>query len=268
MSGADLRERLAQSDMVLVGLGEEFDLEKQLGADPSWESGKKRICDAGLDWLLPAWNSRCSAKMGDEVTGAALRKLLNLLKDKNYFCISVSTNELVRKVIGTDRLVMPCGGSWIKQCSRGCEEELYPVAEEDRQQMDLFLDRIYENGKIATEPEDVSPMTKMRCSRCGAEMVLNNIYCEHYNERGYLDEWGTYTKWLQGTLHRRLLVLELGVGMKFPTVIRWPFEKAVLYNQKAFLVRVNERLYQIPEELSTKGFGISKNSIDWLGQLC
>ena len=62
--------------------------------------------------------------------------------------------------------------------------------------------------------------------------MLNNVYAENYDESGYLDQWGHYRKWLQGTLNRRLFVLELGVGMRFPSVVRWPFEKVAFFNQK------------------------------------
>ena len=68
-------------------------------------------------------------------------------------------------------------------------------------------------------------------------------------------------------MNKKLLVLELGVGMRFPSVIRWPFEKVVFFNQKAFLCRVNEKLYHLTEELAEKGCGISVNAIDWLNQL-
>ena len=98
-------------------------------------------------------------------------------------------------------------------------------------------------------------------------MVLNNVYAQHYDEQGYLEQWSIYTKWLQGTLNRRLVILELGVGMQFPSVIRWPFEKIAFFNQKAFFLRVHESLYQLDEKLSGKGCGISQNAIDWLSQL-
>ena len=105
------------------------------------------------------------------------------------------------------------------------------------------------------------------CPECGAPLVLNNIYAENYNENGYLDQWNLYRKWLQRTLNHRLLILELGVGMRFPTVIRWPFEKTAFFNQKAYFYRVNENLYQLTKELSGKGYGISKDAVAWLAQL-
>ena len=107
-----------------------------------------------------------------------------------------------------------------------------------------------------------------RCEDCQRPMVLNNIYIgKNYNEKGYLAQWSQYTKWLQGTLNHRVLILELGVGMRFPTVVRFPFEKAAFFNQKAEFYRINEKLYHLTEELKGKGHGISQNAIDCLRNL-
>lgn len=95
-------------------------------------------------------------------------------------------------------------------------------------------------------------------------MVLNNVYASKYNEEGYLKDWSRYTKWLQGTLNKKLCILELGVNLVFPSIIRWPFEKVGFYNQKATFIRVNETLYHMSEELKDKGISVAQNSIDWL----
>ena len=53
-------------------------------------------------------------------------------------------------------------------------------------------------------------------------------------------------KWLQGTLHKKLVILELGAGMKYPDILRFPFERMVYFNKKAELIRVHDKLYQLP----------------------
>lgn len=68
-------------------------------------------------------------------------------------------------------------------------------------------------------------------------------------------------KWLQGTLHRRLLVLELGVGLRYPQVIRFPFEKIVYLNQQAEFIRVHDKLFQLPEQISGKAISISSDVV-------
>ena len=76
--------------------------------------------------------------------------------------------------------------------------------------------------------------------------------------------WDKYTKWLQGTLNRNVLILELGVGLKYPRVIRFPFEKAAYFNKKADFIRVHGRLYQMTEELGDKGISIAQNAVAFL----
>mgnify|MGYP003307054933 CR=1 FL=1 len=62
---------------------------------------------------------------------------------------------------------------------------------------------------------------------------MNHIGAKKYSEEGYLKKWNLYMKWLQGSLNRNIRILELGVGMKYPSVIRWSFEKVTLINNKA-----------------------------------
>ena len=264
MERQELIERICQADMVLVGLGEDFDDRERLRQDETWRNGRDLLKKADVHWMLPAWNEYCSARLDEDVVTSALERLIERLEGKNCFLVSVSTNMSVRR-LAEDRLplVMPCGGTWMKQCSEGCEGELYPIDPEDRAVLGVFLEKLYQ--RQADIVGDVPSLG--RCSRCGSSMVLNNVYGGHYNEKGYLEEWTKYTRWLQETLNRSLFVLELGVRMDFPSVIRWPFEKIVRYNQKAFLCRVSEDLYQLPKDLSTKGVGISKNTIDWLREL-
>ena len=76
-----------------------------------------------------------------------------------------------------------------------------------------------------------------------------------------------YMKWLQGTLNRKLCVLELGVSLKFPTVIRFPFEKTAFFNRKAQFIRVHEKLYQLSEELADKGISQPENAVNFLNRI-
>ena len=59
-------------------------------------------------------------------------------------------------------------------------------------------------------------------------------------------------------------MLELGVGFKTPTVIRWPFEKTVFFNKKAWLFRVHQELFQTSEEIKEKSTPIAKDSVEFL----
>ena len=96
------------------------------------------------------------------------------------------------------------------------------------------------------------------------DLIFNNILSEGYVEEEYLEQWEKYMKWLQGTVNRKLCVLELGVGMLYPTVIRWPFEKVVYFNQKSNIFRIHSKLYQLTEEIKDRGYKNRKKPMDFL----
>lgn len=259
---ADLKEIIKASDMVLVGLGEEFNDISYLKNNTDYERGRQWIEEEELYWLLPAYGRKCLRNL--PVRQAELKEALNnlatILQDKNYFVVSTSTNDLIREIPWkAERLVMPCGGSLSKQCSEACAEMLQELTTDENVIIEEFF-----NENLYKSNLRKNMFILGQCPKCNKPYILNNIYAEHYDESGYLVQWQLYTKWLQGSLNKKLLILELGVGMKFPSVIRWPFEKIAFFNQKASFYRVNENLYQMSEELKDKGISISKNAIDWL----
>ncbi|HBA47169.1 MAG TPA: hypothetical protein DCZ91_05100 [Lachnospiraceae bacterium] len=258
MDREEIWDRIEQSDMILVGLGEEFDGIKRFKQQAGYGQGCECLKEEGLSWLIPAWNEYCMDQAGDGGIGIALEKLEEFLKGKNHFVVSVSTNS---KIAHVGRNVMPCGSVLRKQCAAGCRDVLQDIMEDETESLKIFFRELAE-GRLRREM-----LSTGTCPECGAPLVLNNIHAENYNENGYLNQWNLYMKWLQGTLNHRLLVLELGVGMRFPTVIRWPFEKAAFFNQKAYFYRVNENLYQLTKELAGKGCGISEDAVAWLAQL-
>lgn len=256
--------QMMEADMLLIGLGEEFDNERLFRDDGQYRKMRKRFKDTGMDWLLPAYQDMLRAEQDNSVRDV-LCNFSALIKDKNYFVVTTSTNRVISQIPWREgRIVAPCGNGRRKQCIRGCAQGLTELNETEEK--DLYaLFHLMEEEK--SELEEARAILG-KCPNCGEELVFNNIYTSFYDEKGYLEQWGAYTKWLQGTLNRKLLILELGVGMQFPTVIRFPFEKITFYNQKAFLYRVNGTLHQLTENLREKGCPISENSVDWLQFLC
>ena len=74
------------------------------------------------------------------------------------------------------------------------------------------------------------------------------------------EQWDAYMKWLSFTLNRNTLLLELGEDFSHPSLIRFPFEKTAMLNQKAFLFRVNQKFCQIPETLKGKAVSVPEDS--------
>lgn len=74
-------------------------------------------------------------------------------------------------------------------------------------------------------------------------------------------QWDKYMKWLSCSLNKKLVVLELGVLLSKPNVIRWPFERVVMINEKAHLIRINKTIPQLPSELSEKATSVNDNPL-------
>lgn len=252
--------------MVLVGLGEEFDVEGSLRQMAGYAQGKELLLASEQSALLPAWQKLFRGEAEISVT-EKLSILAKILEKKNYFVVSVAVNDELADISWrSGRMVMPCGSNLRVQCDRECERNLRKVepAEQER-----LLGQLREwREAISQGKGGAYPVGLGVCPVCGEPLEFNNIYGVHYDENGYLQDWQSYMKWLQGTLNKSLVVLELGVGMQFPSVIRFPFEKAAYFNKQAKFYRVHEKLYQITEELAAKGTGIAKNAIDWLQNLC
>ena len=207
-----LKEKLADAEVVLIGIGEEF-----------------------------------NEKFDRIAEHEQLVKGLELVDAKEEL------DGLIQKAgFKPEKIVEPCGNYEKMQCSAKCSTKLYESEE--------YANKIKEALQDGTLEQVEQPV----CPDCGAPLAFNNIVCENYVEEGYLPQWQKYTKWLTLTLNHRLCILELGVGMNLPNVIRWPFEKVAFYNQKASFFRINESLYQIAEDMGDKGIGIEENACDFL----
>ena len=217
----NIRELIDDADLVLIGIGKEFEKERFVARE---------------DELL------------------ALNKLAEVLGKKNYFVLSICTNDIAKKSnLQKDRVVQLCGTVAQKQCESRCEEGLQELTSEEKDALNALI-----------PSEELPEIDLGICPKCGSPLVLNTVYTENYDENGYLKDWNRYTKWLQGTLNKKLCILELGVDLMYPSIIRWPFEKVAFYNNKAHFVRVNERLYHMSEEIKDKGISIPQNAVQWL----
>lgn len=239
----NILNKIKESDMILIGLGEEFN-------DPSNVSHKK-LQDSKFAWAIPfiIQYSNSESRILD-----GLNQLKTYIENKNYFIVSTSINNYIFQCgFDEERIVTPCGNNTQKQCPNCCPDSVVKLSAQNEEYL-----------KQAIQTNDWESLNLGICSICGAKNILNNIYTESYDENGYLLQWNIYTKWIQDTLHKKVCILELGVGMQCPSVIRWPFEKMAYFNQKSDFVRINEHLYQLSEEISNRGISIQKNAVDWL----
>lgn len=258
------KDQIKEADMVLIGIGRELCAERLIPYDGDEilnfyrNQGSKRYevllqmeASDERDYMLEIYyrNYLLSVKHV-----SFFDELVEALDGKNYFIISSNRDNLLyQSGLKDDRIVIPCGSGEFFQCETPCEHRIYPAISGIK---DLIA--YYEKEGIF----DV-----LQCPNCGKKLIFNVRREEtlgKYLEEGYLQMWGRYTKWLQGTINKKVLILELGEGFEVPDLFKWPFEKIVSYNFKAHMVRVHEHLYQIGEELRDRAEAVKKNSKDFL----
>lgn len=196
-------------------------------------AAQRVLIGIGGEWRI---DGRLSNEKNHEVK-EAYDALYQLVKDKDYFIVTTVTDGAIYDTeFRRDRMVAPCGNIHWRQCSKACTKD------------------IWEEGEI---PDDI-------CPHCGQPLTGNTIQAETYIEEGYLSMWKKYQLWLSTTLNRDLAVLELGEGFRTPTVIRWPFEKTVFFNQKAWLFRIHAEFHQTTQEIRERSTSVPENSVTFI----
>ena len=253
----EICERIRDAEFVLVGLGDEFQYDwNALTEDDRYHEIEQEIGDnQEYVWIIPFLQKMILQQSRDDKWSHAYKNLEDMVAGKRYFVISLCMDDYIYDTgLDEKRIVTPCGGFRKMQCDGNCSHLLSDIPQESCNRVFQYYRRELPIGALR-EPV---------CDRCGSKLRFNQLGVTRYAEEGYLENWTEYTKWLQRTVNRKLCVLELGVGMEYPTVIRFPFEKIVTYNQKAFLYRIHSSLYQISEDVGSRGCSIKENPVDFL----
>ena len=247
-----LRSDICDADYVLIGIGEELQFDWNKMADDKRYSD---LADSSENNdILQFFQKLIIERAHSEIIDKAYDNLLSLLDGKNYFIVSTLIDDIIyNHDFDHARIVSPCGGFRALQCS--CSKE-HPICDIPDGYMKKISD--YYDGNVLIRPEI------LKCSECGAPLMMNQIGTQYYNEKGYLDQWKTYLAWLQGTINHNVCVIEFGEGLRFPTVIRMPFEKIALYNLKSRFYRINEKLYQINHDAAQRSTAVQCNALEFL----
>lgn len=253
----ELAEKISDAELVLVGVGEDLQYDwSALTEDQRYQEIEEEI--GGREehiWIIPFLQKMILRQSRRDKWRKAYQNLSDIIAGKNYFVVSLCMDDYVYNAgIAENRIVAPCGGFRKMQCDHNCSHVLTPVPQDS-------YDAVLQYYKRELALNDIQ---EPLCASCGSKLRFNQLGVSRYAEEGYLDRWNEYTKWLQGTVNRKLCVLELGVGMQYPTIVRFPFEKIVLYNQKAFIYRVHPVLYQLGEGIGDRGRSIQEAPVDFL----
>lgn len=249
-----MQELISDSQFVIIGIGPEFgyqmdrqEILKKLNMNMDDFSDYMWI----LDYLVAEEQKR--ADVSKYVS--AYNHLYEMVKDKNYFIVTLNTDDIIyESMFSREKITAPCGSIGRLQCSCGCEGSIQNAEE--------IVNSIAH--QVWSEKRHLSEIERPVCQTCGKPLIFHTVEQEGYMEAGYLKSWEKYRMWLTGTLNRKLCLLELGTDFKFPSVVRWAFEKVAFLNEKAVLMRVCEKYPQLTEELQGKAISIKQNPLDYL----
>ena len=314
---SDLQRMIEEAEMVLVGLGPEFD---EYGIeDPEALALLDLLQGSGYDLVIPAVRDGIREKNGkkQELMDAVLQ-LSKLIEGKNFFLVTQSETDCIGSFPWKDARLVNMR-EWdahyrdeVDEADRkgqllrgrsGIDELLQELLKGEIRE---YLDR---NAGLSVLPpqvaeamrrimiQEISDRVGQKISRLEDDIQLRTGGTEKPDEGGNPEDgggnsgkvcknpedggkkarekgWARYEKWLQGTMNRKLLLLELGVGisgggscrevMDRDNMIRNPFERIAFLNQKSRICRINGTLGNLPEKLAEKGVGFSENAIDWL----
>lgn len=255
-----IERAIEEAQLVLIGIGSEFsqqfdEMEQDIFYAPLLEQARQEENAEQLEQYL---RFHYVMRRPDEKILQAYNRLAGMLEGKNYFIVSLCTDDLIYKSeLNAARIVTPCGGFRAMQCTKECVTDQEALVTDENVMMALL-------ESIDECEGDLNEIDFPVCAECTKPLWFNQISTPDYKEEGYLPQWQLYTKWLQGTLNRELCILELGVGMQFPQIIRFPFEKIGFFNQKSRFFRIHSRLYQLTKEIKERGTAVAENPVDFL----
>ena len=100
-----------------------------------------------------------------------------------------------------------------------------------------------------TIPSELIP----RCPKCGAPMGMNLRADDTFvQDAGWHQAAGRYERFVREHEGKRILFLELGVGMNTPGIIKYPFWQMTYQNPKAIYACVNNGEMYAPKEIADR----------------
>ena len=174
------------------------------------------------------------------------KNLFNLVKDKEYFVLTTNVDRQFLKAGFDSNKVFEVQGALTKiQCSRACHNKLYDDTE--------MIKEMLEKNEDIKIPGELVP----KCPVCGETMEVNLRKDNFFVEDDYWEEHSNnYEKFVNDNKDKKILFLELGVGFNTPGIIRYPFEELTYKLPNAFLIRINDKYANVPNDIEDKAIGI------------
>ena len=267
-----LKEELEQAGAVLIGAGaglsasagftyagERFqknfsDFEEKYGFHDMYSGGFYPF--DGLNEYWAYWSRFIWLNRYTEPPRPVYQDLLELVKEKEYFVLTTNVDHCFQKA-GFDkkRLFYTQGDYGLFQCMEPCCQETWDNEKAVREMLES-----QENMRI---PSELVP----HCPHCGRPMTMNLRADDSFvQDAGWHAACARYKNFIAQNSGKRVLFLELGVGMNTPGIIKYPFIDMTYRNKKARYACINAEDNFAPLEIEERSLCI-KSDLNIICQL-
>ena len=239
-----LQETIQTTDAILIGAGaglstaagltysgERFhklfgDFEKKYGITDMYTGGFFPFPTEEERWAW--WYRHIWYNRYIDASKPVYRQLLSVVKEKDYFVLTTNVDhQFQRAGFDKKRLFYTQGDYGLLQCTKPCCQKTWDNEEQIREMV--------EKQKDMRIPTELIP----HCPNCGRLMTTNLRADDKFVEdAGWYEAAKRYDEFTEKVQGRKLLLLELGVGMNTPGIIKIPFLKMTM-NEDRKSTRLN-----------------------------
>ena len=268
-----LQEAIHTADAILIGAGaglstaaglaysgERFhrlfgDFEKKYGITDMYTGGFFPFPTEEERWAW--WSRHIWYNRYTDAPKPVYQQLLSIVKDKDYFVLTTNVDhQFQRAGFDKNRLFYTQGDYGLLQCTKPCCQKTWDNEEQVREMV--------EKQKDMRIPTELIP----RCPNCGRLMTTNLRADDKFVEdEGWYEAAKRYDEFTKKVQGQKLLLLELGVGMNTPGIIKIPFLKMAMNDDKITYACIGLDDVWIPDETKDRSIGISADISDVISQI-
>lgn len=193
------------------------------------------------------WSKHIYHNYFEPKAGQVYKNLLNLVKDKDYFVLTTNADGQFFKAGFKSKRVFACQGDYGKiQCSKPCHNQLYDV-----EATVMAMIKTQKNFKV---PSELIPM----CPICGEPMESNLRKDDTFVED---EDWDVgqerYQAFIDKYQNKKIVFMELGVGMNTPGIIKYPFIRMTHQFPDASYICLNQGQAYLPKVIEDRSLSIN-----------
>ena len=241
-----------------------FDFIKEYGITDFYSGGFYPFPTKEIMWAY--WSRNIYVNRYLDALKDTYKKLLNIVKDKDYFVITTNVDHQFQKA-GFDkkRLFYTQGDYGLFQSvnkdnkkTYDNEDIVYKMLESQGfEKNEKGIYDILDEKKISMSiPSELIPV----CPDDGSNMTLNLRADDNFVEDdGWKEASIRYNDFVNKRKNQTLLLLELGVGMNTPVIIKYPFWKMTFKNDKTTYACINYNEAFCPNEILDRSIVINED---------